>query len=172
MLANTSEWFWGSQTCGEGDFCRFSYCFKKLCKKSAELPCKKALGRTRQFDLECANNFLNCNSKFALKDLFKLIGTLRNKLDDHTMRTSISSATNVSNCSFSKSGTLEKYNFLTPKMIKRYEKVRFWRCSWTSRSSNHQIKGCATCMKFFGMLHTLGHWDLQCYSLEACSLVF
>ena len=42
VLANTSEWFWGSQTCGCIDFCMFSYCFKNLFKKSAEIACKKS----------------------------------------------------------------------------------------------------------------------------------
>ena len=42
VLANTSEWFWESQTCGGGDFCMFSYCLKTLYEKSAEIACKKS----------------------------------------------------------------------------------------------------------------------------------
>jgi len=41
VFINTINRFWGSQTCGDGDFCMFSYCFKKLYKKSAEIACKK-----------------------------------------------------------------------------------------------------------------------------------
>jgi len=47
VLVNTSEWFWGSQTCGGGDFCMFSYCFKNLYKKSAEIACKKSFLRNK-----------------------------------------------------------------------------------------------------------------------------
>ena len=55
----------------------------------------------------------------------------RNKRGGHTMRRTIFIAINVDSCSFSKSGTTQKYNFQRLKTMKKYEKVRFLRCFWT-----------------------------------------
>ena len=43
VFINTINRFWGSQTCGGGDFCMLSYYFKIFSKKSIEIACKKKL---------------------------------------------------------------------------------------------------------------------------------
>ena len=87
----------------------------------------------KQSHLKCVKKILKWfyNSKFALENFFRSMRIRRNKRGGHTMRRSIFIATNGSSCSFSKSGTTQKYNFQSLKTMKKYEKVRFLRCFWT-----------------------------------------
>ena len=57
-------------------------------------------------------------SKFLFKNFFRSIGISRIKRGIHTIRRSIFIATNVSSCSFSKSGTTQMYHFQAVNLIK------------------------------------------------------